>query len=288
MKTKAGTNRTVPIHPRIRPLVIKWYNKAQELNSEYLFNCTDTNTAKSNLMLTYDKYRRRIEALVDALELNPDHRPHDSRNTFITMCKNAGVDEYAIKNGVGGSTEFLIAILIGIIGGITPAILLGAGTIKFILALIIWVITILLCVYFIRRFGVINKSSMSVLIEDKDDLYYMMIAPNLRGSMFPKSFTTLLAGPSAIFTENKIDAEIEATGIAQDDETVKALFELYKSNELKTTFGTVMYGKPVYISKILEKNFKDSNKKIYKVNCVKDNGNKSTVKIPKVYPTFFK
>lgn len=97
MKTKAGTNRTVPIHPRIRPLVIKWYNKAQELNSEYLFNCTDTNTARSNLMPTYDKYRRRIEALVDALELNPDHRAHDGRNTFITMCKNAGVDEYAIK-----------------------------------------------------------------------------------------------------------------------------------------------------------------------------------------------
>ena len=101
MKTKAGTNRTVPIHPRIRPLVIKWYNKAQELNSEYLFNCTDTSTARSNLMLTYDKYRRRIEALVDALELNPDHRPHDGRNTFITMCKNAGVDEYAIKTMVG-------------------------------------------------------------------------------------------------------------------------------------------------------------------------------------------
>ena len=101
MKTKAGTNRTVPIHPRIRPLVIKWYNKAQELNSEYLFNCTDTNTAKSNLMLTYDKYRRRIEELVDDLELNPDHRPHDSRNNFITMCKNAGVDEYAIKKMVG-------------------------------------------------------------------------------------------------------------------------------------------------------------------------------------------
>lgn len=197
-------------------------------------------------------------------------------------------DEYAIKNGVGGSVEFLTAILIGIIGDITPAILLGSGTIKFILALIIWVITILLCVYFIRRFGVINKSSMSVLIEDKDDLYYMMIAPNLRGSMFPKSFTALLAGPSAIFTENKIDAEIEATGIAQDDETVKALFELYKNNELKTTFDTVMYGKPVYVSKILEKNFKDNNKKIYKVNCVKDNGNKSIVKIPKVYPTFFK
>ena len=87
MKTKAGTNRTVPIHPRIRPLVIKWYNKAQELNSEYLFNCTDTSTARSNLMLTYDKYRRRIEALVDALELNPDHRPHDGRNDGSYRCR---------------------------------------------------------------------------------------------------------------------------------------------------------------------------------------------------------
>ena len=48
------------------------------MNSEYLFNCTDTNTARSNLMLTYDKYIRRTEALV-----------------------NAGVDEYAIKKMVG-------------------------------------------------------------------------------------------------------------------------------------------------------------------------------------------
>lgn len=35
------------------------------------------------------------------MKLNPDHRPHDGRNTFITMCKNAGVDEYAIKKMVG-------------------------------------------------------------------------------------------------------------------------------------------------------------------------------------------
>ena len=197
-------------------------------------------------------------------------------------------DEYAIKNGVGGSAEFIMAILIGAVGTITPTILLSLGTIKFIPALILWVITVLLCVYLIRRLGVINKSSMSVLIEDKDDLYYMMISPNLRGSMFPKSLTALLAGPSTIFVENKNDAEIAATGIAQDEETVKALFDLYKSNELQTTFDTVMYGKPIYTYKILEKNFKDNNKKIYKVNCLKDNGRKSTVKIPRAYPSFFK
>ena len=197
-------------------------------------------------------------------------------------------DEYANKNGVGGTLEFLMAIIIGVIGGITPAILLGVGIIKFIPSLIIWVITILLCTILLRRLGVINKSSMSVIIEDNDDLYYMMVAPNLRGSMFPKSFTALLAGPSAIFVENKIDAEIEATAIAQDEETVKALFSLYKNGELKTTFETAMYGKPIYVSKLLDKNFKDVNKKIYKVNCVKDNNRQTTIKIPRVYPTFFK
>ena len=128
---------------------------------------------------------------------------------------------------------------------------------------------------------------MSVIIEDNDDLYYMMVAPNLRGSMFPKSFTALLAGPSAIFVENKIDAEIEATAIAQDEETVKALFSLYKNGELKTTFETAMYGKPIYVSKLLDKKLKDVNKKIYKVNCVKDNNRQTTIKIPRVYPTFF-
>ena len=101
MKTKAGTDRTVPIHPRIRPLVIKWYDKATQLNSEYLFNCTDTTTHRSSLKLSYDKYMHRVNELIDTLKLNPDHRPHDGRNTFITMCKNAGIDEYAIKKMVG-------------------------------------------------------------------------------------------------------------------------------------------------------------------------------------------
>ena len=101
MKTKAGTDRTVPVHPRIRPLVMKWYNKAKELNYEYLFSCTDTVSHKSSKKLTYDKYTYRVDKVVYDLKLNPLHRPHDGRNTFISMCKNAGVDEYAIKKMVG-------------------------------------------------------------------------------------------------------------------------------------------------------------------------------------------
>ncbi len=197
-------------------------------------------------------------------------------------------DEYATKNGTNGVKEYLIAIIVGVIGLITPAILLGIGTINFMSALIIWIIVILILVYFIRKAGVIKKSSLSVLIENKDELYYMMITPDFRGSMFPKSFTALLAGPSATFVENKVYAEMVAAEMAQNDEIITALFDLYQKNEIKTTFDTVMHGKPIYVSKILDKNFKNTHKKFYKVTCVKDNGRKATIEIPNVYPTFFK
>ena len=35
------------------------------------------------------------------LELDPEHRPHDSRKTFVTMAKKYKVDEYALKRMIG-------------------------------------------------------------------------------------------------------------------------------------------------------------------------------------------
>lgn len=101
MKTEAGTNRLVPIHPRIRPLVKRKYDEAIELGSDYLINCTDTNTAKSSLKFTYDKYRHRFDKIIERLELNADHRTHDPRKHFVTLAKKHNVDEYAIKYMVG-------------------------------------------------------------------------------------------------------------------------------------------------------------------------------------------
>lgn len=69
MKTDAGKNRTVPIHPRIKDLVQR----------------------------NYDKYAGRFAKIMSALNLREDHRPHDPRTTFVTMAKKAGVDEYVIK-----------------------------------------------------------------------------------------------------------------------------------------------------------------------------------------------
>ena len=94
MKTTAGTNRTVPIHPKIRELVLRRYNEAVKLNSKYLINC---NGGK----LTYSKYSNRFGFVRDLLNINPNHRPHDGRVQFVTMAKKYGVDEYAIKYMVG-------------------------------------------------------------------------------------------------------------------------------------------------------------------------------------------
>lgn len=100
MKTEAGTNRIVPISEKIKGIVEQKYAEAKEMNSEYLFNCTDSRNGK---MLTYDKYSKRFMKIRDMLNLNPEHRAHDPRTHFVTMAKKCGMDEYALKYIVGHS-----------------------------------------------------------------------------------------------------------------------------------------------------------------------------------------
>lgn len=99
MKTDAGKDRSVPIHPRIKNLVERNYNQAVELGSQYLFN--DPLAVKGGMTITYDKYAGRFSKIMDALKFRDDHRPHDPRKTFITMAKKADVDEYVIKRLIG-------------------------------------------------------------------------------------------------------------------------------------------------------------------------------------------
>ena len=101
MKTAAGKDRTVPIHSCIQDFVKELYDEAQNISSEYLINCMDGQTHRSNQKFTYDKYYPRFEKIVKKLGLKEDHRPHDCRKQFITMAKSAGMNEYAIKRIVG-------------------------------------------------------------------------------------------------------------------------------------------------------------------------------------------
>lgn len=101
MKTEAGKNRLVPIHPVVRGIVVNLYNEAKQLKSEYLINSPNKSNGVSGYRLTYDKYDYQFITTVTKLGLNPKHRAHDPRMTFVTMAKKYNVDEYAIKYIVG-------------------------------------------------------------------------------------------------------------------------------------------------------------------------------------------
>ena len=89
-KTKAGKNRTVPIHESIFEIVEYFYNDAIKNGREYLLGSLGK-------PYPYGTYRDNFKKCV------ADHSPHDGRKTFVTMAKRAGVDEFAIKRIVGHS-----------------------------------------------------------------------------------------------------------------------------------------------------------------------------------------
>lgn len=89
MKTSAGKRRLVPIHEKIKDLV----RQAMNDGGEYLFSPT----------MTYNTYKNKFYCVLEILKLNPKHKPHDPRKTFVTKCKKAGVNEYAIKYMAGHS-----------------------------------------------------------------------------------------------------------------------------------------------------------------------------------------
>lgn len=93
-KTKAGTDRTVPIRQEIKPLIEKRFDSS----NEYLFNDYNMFNHK-NVPLTYDKYRNRFKKVMTALEMH--HSPHETRHTFITLAKESKINDYLLKRIIG-------------------------------------------------------------------------------------------------------------------------------------------------------------------------------------------
>lgn len=99
MKTRAGTNRSVPIHTKIFDLIKKQYERAVIAKSKYLFYTIDKYGNANGI--SYSTYQFEFGKILKYLELSLSHRPHDCRVHFITMCKRYSVDEYAIKYMAG-------------------------------------------------------------------------------------------------------------------------------------------------------------------------------------------
>ena len=100
MKTKSGRNRVVPIHSRIFPIIERWYNQGVADGREYLISIPSKTGRKAD-RLTYIRFVENLPRLSEKLHLNPDHKPHDGRVTFVTQAKKYQMDEYAIKRIVG-------------------------------------------------------------------------------------------------------------------------------------------------------------------------------------------
>lgn len=98
MKTKAGKKRLVPIHRNIRGIIQDFSDRAIETGKTYLI-------PNGKVQINYDSYSDRFIKAMKDYGLNESHRPHDCRKHFVTMAKNAGVDEYAIKRIVGHSIQ---------------------------------------------------------------------------------------------------------------------------------------------------------------------------------------
>lgn len=104
MKTDAGKQRTIPIHSRIQPLVKRNYEFAMSIGSERLFN-DKGQTHAGRWELTYDKYANRFKKVIESLNINPNHRPHDPRGTFVTRIRKEGVEKDAVKALVGHKAD---------------------------------------------------------------------------------------------------------------------------------------------------------------------------------------
>lgn len=90
IKTEAGKDRVIPIHPKILPLVKKWYDKGGDA-----LICENGKPIKLKRYRDYFYY-----PALEQLNL-PKLTPHCCRHTFASMMSDAGVDPKAIQVIVG-------------------------------------------------------------------------------------------------------------------------------------------------------------------------------------------
>ena len=98
MKTEAGKNRVVPIHPAIENIIRRRIDQAKTDDSAFLFYKFRNKTSSQ---ISYKYLERYYGAFAERVGLSSEHRPHDGRKHFVTMAKKYKLDEYAIKYIVG-------------------------------------------------------------------------------------------------------------------------------------------------------------------------------------------
>lgn len=99
-KTEAGKNRIIPLHERIIPLVHNWYDNAVKNGSEYLIY-----NHEFKQMKYWNFYHEKWEKIIEQLEFNTNHKPHDTRHTFSTRMDRTNANKLCIKRILGHSSK---------------------------------------------------------------------------------------------------------------------------------------------------------------------------------------
>lgn len=91
LKTEAGTNRTIPIHKLIHPII------ERVKGENYLFQ------APRGSHLLYSNEGYKINKYMKSLGLK--HTIHETRHTFISQCNRLDINKISVKRIVGHSTQ---------------------------------------------------------------------------------------------------------------------------------------------------------------------------------------
>lgn len=94
VKTEAGKDRIVPIHPSILPLV---QYKVRHATGQYLLY---SDTRKSH---TYATMKKVFDDVME--QFNMEHIPHDTRHTFRSRLDNAGANKTSIDLLMGHTSS---------------------------------------------------------------------------------------------------------------------------------------------------------------------------------------
>ena len=94
LKTDAGKNRIVPVHPKIKPYLLNWLAMGGDT-----IICDGRGKAISS-----DRYREYFHGLMEQIGV-PEATPHWCRHTFATALHSAKADQLTVKWLLGHSTK---------------------------------------------------------------------------------------------------------------------------------------------------------------------------------------
>ena len=154
-------------------------------------------------------------------------------------------EDYTKRMKTDGRRELNLTLLVGFVVFIIPIVLITLGTISQLAGFLIIGAGIIVFSISLNRSGIFTRASCCVIIEYNNELYYMVLNPNLDQCLLDE----------AVFKSVNFDADVTVffedayyQPVSDDDKFICLLFISALKNKFKSNFTTFLYGKPMYVS----------------------------------------